>query len=47
MKIGKKDTKEMLADMLTKALTGPEIEKFLNGMNFWYETGKHGLSFQI
>ena len=47
VKIGKKDTKEMLADMLTKALTGPEIEKFLNGMNFWYETGKHGLSFQI
>ena len=44
VRIGKKDTKEMLADMLTK---GPEIEKFLNGMKFWYETGKHGLSFQI
>ena len=39
----KQDTKDMLADMLTKFLSKPEIDKFISGMGFAYREGSHEL----
>jgi putative heme iron utilization protein len=39
----KQDTKDMLADMLAKFLTKPEIDKFISGMGFAYREGGHEL----
>jgi hypothetical protein len=41
--LNKQDTKDMLADMLTKFLTKPEIDKFISGMGFAYREGSHEL----
>ena len=38
--VGKKDTKEMLADMLTKPVPAPVMEYLLKGMGYFFEQGK-------
>ena len=44
MIIGKRDTKEMLADFLTKPVDELTILKCLTGLNMHYEAGKHKMS---
>ena len=34
LSFGKKNTEEMLADLLTKPLEGARIERLLNGLNY-------------
>ena len=41
--VGKKDTKEMLADMLTKPVVAPSMKYMLDGMGYRFEEGKHAL----
>ena len=41
--IGKKDTIEMLADVLTKPAAVAIIVRCLNGMGYFFEEGKHEL----
>ena len=41
--VGKKDTKEMLADMLTKPVPGVTMEACLAGMGYRFQEGKHEL----
>ena len=43
-RISKRDTKEMLADMMTKPLSAPEMEKHMKSMGFEFREGKHNLS---
>ena len=38
--VGKKDTKEMLADMLTKPVPAPVMEYLLKGMGYSFEQGE-------
>ena len=38
--VGKKDTKEMLADMLTKPVPAPVMEYLLKGMGYSFEQGR-------
>ena len=41
--VGKKDTREMLADMLTKPVSGPSMRLLLEGMGYYFADGKHAL----
>ena len=41
--VGKKDTREMLADMLTKPVSGPTMRLLLEGMGYHFADGKHAL----
>ena len=45
-KLLKRDTKEMLADMMTKPLTAPETERHMNNMGFEFRSGRHPLALQ-
>ena len=44
VKIGKKSTKEMLADILTKPVPENVAHTMLDNMGFMFETGKHQLA---
>ena len=41
----KRNTKEMLADMITKPLASAEIVRHMSGMNFHFRTGRHALAY--
>jgi len=47
VKLGKKHTKEMLADMLTKQLSANEFEGLLAQMGFFYRDGRHHLALSV
>ena len=42
--LGKKHTKEMLADMNTKVLTLREVEGFMSTMGYEFRNGRHSLA---
>ena len=41
--VGKKDTTDMLADVLTKPVVAPTMKRMLEGMGYKFEEGKHAL----
>ena len=41
--VGKKDTREMVANMLTKPISGVDMERHLKSMGFVFEGGRHEL----
>ena len=44
VRLGKKGTDEMLADILTKPVNEKIMERMLRGMAFFFEEGKHRLA---
>ena len=44
VKLGKKPTEEMLADILTKPVSEKLMEYMMRGMSYFYEEGKHRLA---
>ena len=47
IKIRKKHTSEMLADVMTKAVAEPLMNRMLTTMQFEYRTGHHRLSLKV
>ena len=45
--LGKQPTLKMLADLLTKPLDQARVRTLLEGMNYFYATGRHGLALDI
>ena len=46
VKLGKRHTSEMLADMLTKAVPADILNKHMTSMGFRFEEGRHELAFK-
>ena len=46
VKVDKKHTDEMIADVLTKAVTAPRMERMVSAMNFEFREGKRDLALQ-
>ena len=47
VKLFKRHTSEMLADMLTKPVSKALANKFLKEMNFVFKEGKHELALEV
>ena len=45
--LGKQPTLKMLADLLTKPLDQARVRTLLEGMNYFYATGRHGLALDV
>ena len=46
-RVGKKKTKEMLADMFTKAISAPDMVRHMEGMGFKFEEGRSHLGLNL
>ena len=44
LKIAKRDTRDMLADVLTKAVPEAAMEEMLRRMGYFYRKGEHSLA---
>ena len=47
VRVGKKGTKEMLADMFTKAISAPDMVRHMEGMCFKFEEGRSHLGLNL
>ena len=43
-RLSKRGTKEMIADMMTKPLSAPEMEAHMKSMGFEFKEGRHPLA---